>query len=565
MKNKEFQKLLKKNKSKSNSGFTLTELLVGLVMSIFVVGALGFGLMTVLRTTRSETSKVAARNEASRALSFISDEVRRARTIETNLANANIGAGSGTGAFFDVSGTNINSATGTLNTNASTNKKIVFALDIPEVSTSGTFDSDDDATTTNERIIYYLKSASGTNWKGPLVLYRWGPPLDTDGSYSDGTWQEEALIDGINDTHISNNPCTAGNLTPPILPSGTTPTLSSTAISSFASGFYACVEGNNTAQLYLTGGIDTATGATDTTTGDTKVVARARTAPANRTDIFNSIRWSFDRIGDAYHCGTSGTWRMRTDFGNNASDTDDTISWIPDPAVQRQAQPIEVDPTKPLTITSSPIGAIGCNSIGNDYRYDSANNTDELDADGKLIPTDGTEVLSQYDVKVSHTINFGDPVTFNGDRDNNVPYNVTQVDSTNPGVQFLKRGSNVPQYGGFDENNNGDLSDPNDQPSLGKFLYDQKRAVLKNPGDNPNLPGTQFVIPETSSDSTIKLLGDDQRIIAFEVGQTATTINGNDNPGFDLQDNIFIITSDIFKRKFPPGCFTSGCPAPDAQ
>ena len=555
MKNQEFQKLLKKNRSKSNSGFTLTELLVGLVMSIFVVGALGFGLMTVLRTTQSETSKVKARNEASRALSFISDEVRRARAIETDLANANR-------TQFNLANTNIDTATGTINTDTSTNKKIVFALEIPEISDTNNLGSDANANTF-ERVIYYLKSSSGTNWQGPLVLYRWGPPLRADGSYGTGQWTEEALIDGIDDTHITTNPCTAGgNLTPPIL-STTAPTLSGASISSFASGFYACVEGNNTAQLYLTGGIDTATGATDTTTGDTKVVARARTAPANKTDIFNAIRWSFDRIGDAYHCGPSGTWQMRTDFGNNALDTDDTITWIPDPNVRRQAQPIQVDPTKPLTITSSPFGAIGCNSRGNDYRYDSANSTDELDADGNPIPTDGTEVLSQYDVKVSHTINFEDPITFNGDRDSNDLYNVAQVDSTNPGIQFLKRGSDVPQYGGFDENNDGDLGDANDQPSLGKFLYDQKRAVLKNPGDDPNLPGTQFVIPETSSDPTIKLLGNDQRIVAFEVGQTATTLNGNNNPGFDLQDNIFIITSDIFKKKFPPGCFTGNCPAPN--
>ena len=413
--------------------------------------------------------------------------------------------------------------------------------------------------TTSERIVYYLKSSSGTNWQGPLVLYRWGPPLNANGTYGTGTWQEEALIDGIDDTHISTSPCTAGNLTPPRL-TGSAPSVSGTSISSFASGFYACVEGNNTAQLYLTGGIDTATGARDTTTGDTKVVARARTAPANKTDIFNSIRWSFKDLGGAYHCG-SQTWEMRTDFGSNSADPDDTISWIRNTSSQDQA--IEVDPTKPLTITSSPIGATNCTSQGNDYRRNSTNTADELDANGDpncLLME--SEVLSQYDVKVSHTIDFGDPITFNGDRDNNTPYNVTQVDAAKPGVQFLKRGSDVPLYGGFDENGDGDLSDPNDQPTLGKFLYDQQRAVLKNPGDDPDLPGTQFVIPETSSDSTIKLLGDDQRIIAFEVGQTSPTIGSGNNPGFDLQDNIFIITSDVFKKKFPPGCFTGSCPTP---
>ncbi|MDJ0588554.1 MAG: type II secretion system protein [Pleurocapsa sp. MO_226.B13] len=558
MKNKEFQKLLKKNKFKSNSGFTLTELLVGLIMSIFVVGALGFGLVQVLRTTESETSKVAVRNETSRALDFISDEVRRASTIETDLANARITTSTAPGTTaFKVSNTNIDSATGTFNSDTDTQKKIVFALDIPEVSSSDTLDTDGNAGTP-ERIIYFLKSASGTNWEGPSVLYRWGPPLNADGTYGTGAWSEEALIDGIDDTHIAASPCAAGEtLTPPLL-TGTAPTLTGAELSTAATGFHACISGTNTAQLYLTGETDTATGNDDTYTADTRVVARARTALPNRVNNFSSITWDFEDIGGPYHCSTSDSWQMRTDFGSDSSNPDDTIKWIRDPS--RQPQPIAVDPTKPLTITSSPFGAIDCTSRGNDYRWDSSTSAHELDGSNNPIPTDGTEPLSKYDVKISYTIDFGDPVTFNGDRDG-TDYNVPQVDSTKPGVQFLKRGSDVPMYGGFDENNDGDLSDANDQPTLGKFLYDQKLAEVKNPGDDPNDPATEFIIPETSSDPTIKILGEDQRILAFEVGQTDATIGGNPNPGFDLQDNIFIVTSDIFAKKFDPGCFTGSCPS----
>ncbi|MGL6343940.1 MAG: PilW family protein, partial [Waterburya sp.] len=143
MKNKEFYKLLKKNQS--NSGFTLIELLVGLVMSIFVIGALGFGLMTVLQTNQRENSKVKARTENSRALDFISDEVRRARNIETDTT-------------FNAPGFD-----------ASADKTVVLALDIPEISSTS-------------KIVYYLRTAN-ENWKGPQVLYRWGPPLDANGNY----------------------------------------------------------------------------------------------------------------------------------------------------------------------------------------------------------------------------------------------------------------------------------------------------------------------------------------------------------------------------------------------
>ncbi len=544
MKNKEFHQLLKKNKLKSNSGFTLIELLIGLFMSTFVIGALGFGLMQVLSTTRTQTSQVDIRNETSRALDFISDEVRRARVIETNLVNANISRATGA---FDIANTNVE-ADGTFNTDPDTVKKIVFALDIPEVSNSNRLDTDADAGTP-ERIIYYLRSASGTNWEGPSVLYRWGPPFDANGDYTDTAWQEEALIDGIDNTHIDedNSQCAAGEVPTPPLLTGTAPTLSGANLSTAATGFYACINGTNTAQLFLTGQTDTANGGVDTYTADTRVVARARDALPNRVNNFTSITWNFQDIGGSYHGGVCNPgWQMRTDFGSDPDDPDNTISWIRDP--NRQPQPIEVDPSKPLTITSSPVGATGCLSRGNDG-------------------TVGNEDLSSYTVTVSHTIDFGDPITFNGDGEEGSAqenYDVTQVDSTKPGVQFLKRGSEIPIYGGFDENDDGDLDDPNDQPSLGKFLYNKKMAVLKNPGDDPNDPNTEFILPETSSDPTIKILGEDQRIIAFEVGQTQTTIVGNPNPGFDLQDNIFVVTSDIFKKKFPPGCFSGNCPAPDS-
>ena len=349
MRNKEFQKLLKKNQSKSNSGFTLTELLVGLFMSIFVIGALGFGLMTVLRTTQSENSKVAARNENSRALDFISDELRRASEIETTDTNARTGTGTGE---FDVTG-----------------KTVVLALNIPEVNTSATLGSDANAST-SERIIYYLQAAS-SNWKGPLVLHRWGPPLDANGNYTDGTWKEQALIDGINNTTVSSA-CPAGTTTTPATPQG----------------FYACIIGSNTAQLYLTGQTKTAFGVNDTQTNDSKIVARARNRAANTKNIFNSIDWSVKGLGGKYNCDGTTSWDMKTEFYN---DPTQKTEWTQNADTgNKQPQPIEIDPTKQLTITSTPEGGVGCDSSSN---------------------------------QVSHIINFGDPLTFNGDcePDSNVP------------------------------------------------------------------------------------------------------------------------------------------------
>jgi hypothetical protein len=558
MKNQEFYKLLKKNKFNSNlnSGFTLTELLVGLVMSIFVVGALGFGLMTVLSTTLKETTKVAARNENSRALDFISDELKRARNIETDDTNA--------GTAYSPTG-----------------KLTVLALDIPEISSSAT-------AATNGRIIYYLKSEDLGNWKGPQVLYRWGPPLNADGSYGTGDWQDQALIDGINNQDIAaselTSSCTSKNGT--VTPA--TPT-----------GFYACLfrpdstkaysattNPNNTAQLYLTGQTKSATGIYDDShTSDSQVVARARETLQNKTDINTSISWSMKSLGGEYGCKGSDKWTMRTDFGNN-TDPDKTEKWIqdPDPAKNKtkQPQPIEIDDSKPLTITSSAVGQPDCDSIGN-YQLNS-DGSYKLDADGKKISTNGSEELSSYTNKVAHTIDFGNPKTFNGDPVTG-SRNDSEVISGNPAVQFLKKGYEIPLYGGYDANGDG-VFDPGDQPSLGKFLYDNGIAILKDPTQayTPailNDPDTEFMIPTAqqlalrtnltaAEKNAIKLLGDDERIIAFEVGQEdpdndnngdpLTNLDGTPkkNPGFDLQDNIFIVTSDVFKKEFSDGCFSGG-------
>jgi Tfp pilus assembly protein PilW len=563
MKNKELYKLLKKHKS--NSGFTLTELLVGLFMSIFVIGALGFGLMTVLATSQSENSKVKARTENSRALDFVSDEVRRARTIESFADNTNV---------------NISTSSGDGKFESDASKTVVLALDIPEISDSSTLDTDSNATTKTERVIYYLKSNSGTNWKGPQVLYRWGPPLNADGSYGTGTWGDQALIDGINSPTVSST-CSTGTVTPV---SPATPT-----------GFYACLflqdatkayqpnktlpnyNPYNTSQLFLTGQTKTASGRyDDTQTNDTQVVARAREALSYKTDANTSVTWAVERIGDALNCGGTKIWDMRTDFSNDVknretevSDPDKNVTWIQTPSSgSKQPQPITINPDNPLEITSTAQGG-GCTSTAPQ--------------------------------PISHTIDFEDPRTFNGDHETNILQNSSNVKekdniSAHERVHFFKQGFDIPtEYKGYDANKNGVYEEADgDQRSLGRFLYEKGLAT---PNGDPELSTTTFKLPtrddlktylesstletylealSTSKNLTgdqkqkfkddfknkFKVLGNDQRIIAFEVGQTSAKLEDGttNNPGFDLQDNIFVVTSDVFKKKFNSTCFgVSGC------
>ena len=532
MKNKEFHKLLKKNKS--NSGFTLTELLVGLIMGTIVIGGLGFGLVQLLRSTRTGTAFTGARNESARALDFISDEVKRAVAIENNSTNA-------TG--FSAAG-----------------KTVVFALDIPEVNTDATLGSDADIGTP-ERIVYFLQAA-GATWQGPLVLHRWGPPLDANGNYTNGAWGEEALIDGINDTALLPATVTA-QCNPPgspgrLFPSPAAPT-----------GFYACIQDDDldgnagepedadnigiSAELYLTSGVDVDGDNPDTYTANTQVVARARVAPGDNSEDFTSYTMSYRTLNPRFSCNSGSEWSMRTDFGNSKANPSDIAIW--DYKANRQPQPINITGDS-LVVSSVPFGATGTclNSRARNGRElsDPTNPRDfsgnqALLADGNWDPNDSND---DDVVAISHEIDFSDPQTFNGDPDTCNAYPCDgSYDSTggkvyskddpnvNSPVIMLKHGSEVPDYGGYDANDNGVL-DSGDQKSLGEFLASQSPPLAAASGTHPS-GNTKYVV-------TDKVLPN-ERIIAFEVGHESIT---NANPGVDFQDNAFVVSSDAFSKKY---------------
>ena len=528
MYNKKFQKFLKK--PQPNSGFTLTELLTGLFMSIFVTGALGFGLYQIMSATAREKAKTDVRNEASRAVEFISDELRRAQGIEPNANNA-------TG--FDDSG-----------------KKVVFALNIPELNNSDTLDSDGNADT-SERVVYYLKSTDLDNWQGPQVLYRWGPPLDGNGNYTENDWQNEALIDGIDDTPISAVPDSCVDAGDTL-----TPTMSNDP-----SGFYACINGTNTAaQIFLTGGIDTDSiaGNDSNYTAQTQAVARARVVSVNDAEAEELNAIAFKSLGADYTCHPNDintiaddtTWTMRMDFDTDPYDgvTTNTTRWIHDSS--RQSQPIGIDRENPndLTIYSAPIASSGCISSGDP---------------SATITTDVSIIANteSFTIKFQKTVsgraddsNFYK--TFNGnttnDPNDSSNYNNPNVDPSGK-IIVLKNGSvlkpvaslssidftsNVapaPLYPGYYPDVAGEA--PYRQ-SLGEFLAD--------PNNFPD--GETYATLNNDGSYTINNLENNQRLVAFEIGQddNGLTNNNQQAPGFDLQDNIVLMSHDVFDTNHTP-------------
>ncbi len=202
-------------KRQGSSGYTLTELLIGGIISAIVIGAAGTGLMYLLQGNKTSTTEANRRTEVNRALEFISDETRKAETIETNPSTAFNTAKDDTSLNFDpIEG----------NTDPKDNAQPILALNIPGVS---------------QPVLYYISPPESTAWKGPRVIYRFGPNFDNSGNYTDPTtpasWTAKPLIDRISDA--DSNPNCGG--------------LTTASPSANAQGFYACIKTNGkTANLF---------------------------------------------------------------------------------------------------------------------------------------------------------------------------------------------------------------------------------------------------------------------------------------------------------------------------
>ena len=638
MKNKEFYKLLKKNKFKPNSGFTLTELLVGLIMGTIVIAGAGWGLMNILRTTRTETNKTASRNETSRAFNFIADEVKAAQTIEVDMSSTNLSIED------DASTPDINEEVAP-DFELPDGGEVRLALRVPNVS---------------QRIIYFVAPPKNSSpWKGPLVIYRWGPGLNSDGNYitkstsasrvdNPAGWKNEALIDGVSNESQTAS-CDADG--------------DGTAEDINYKGFYACIvdddddgvtenaDSNNDGFVLkenedidndgVTENADTATidvngdgiidsddldmnedGVVDSKdnadddgvsitaqlyfaaeTGDagiyktdSQVVARARVAPLRKPGTKELTPVYFESLAPQYGRYIDGNnkkrpcWTVRNDFGiGNAYDPDtetptgdprfdpdstnseqkrkafqNTMTWVHED--NRQPQPISLDKSKPFTMVASAFAAENpdgqdfaqCLARGNRYKqklvsidndgsnavYQSVDeNGSDVDADNR-VAANGAEKIHTYEEKVWHTIEFpkaGDSdteieekrATYNGNSDDNPD---VKGDGT---VYIFKEGSEVPDVGGYDVDNDG-IYEPNagDQPSLRDFLKDPNQ----DGNDNDAYVDDDGYIIEGK-------LKPNQRIVTFEIGQNSKFLDDGTtpNPGYDFQDNMFIMTSDAFK------------------
>ncbi|MFM7909790.1 MAG: type II secretion system protein J [Microcystis sp.] len=164
------------------AGFTITEVLLASAMMVIVISVAGDAVINLLRSNYRANAGTEIQNNLNRTLEFVSDEVRRAKTIADSEAAIT-------------------------STQVPTGARAVLAFQIPDPNNPG-------QAPLNEQIVYYTQnSQTGDSLTGPRVLWRYGPNLDDNGNYTTpqdiATWQHSPVTDML--AAAANNPnCLTG-------------------------------------------------------------------------------------------------------------------------------------------------------------------------------------------------------------------------------------------------------------------------------------------------------------------------------------------------------------------
>jgi type II secretory pathway pseudopilin PulG len=468
-------------KSKSASGFTLTELLISSFIGALVIGATGYALTNLLQGNKTATAQTNKRTEINRAMEFISDEIRRADTIDVDPAPA----------FNDTV------------PSPPTDAQPVLALNIPGVTNAGV----------ESPIIYFLSSPRDGDksvWKGPKVIYRFGPPLNTAGEYNLKTevaWTVEPLVDGISEDSATAN-CDPGETSSPS-------PINSTL------GFYACIVPTTddplkgeTARIFAVGKLDDGNEYSENYQADTKIFARAEKEDLDGKDTddkFTAGGCNF--TGGALKCDSPKKINVKSLADAFACNLKGDTWWV-----EITAYYISDSTTTPPTET-----VLAKSDPKNNKDFEFA--TDESTANKEILfrvkpikpdppKCDGDEFS---DAEQNH-----DPVSSNDDNPDNRFREFRDGDEIDSNLLKAGYGSQKRAIEAFkDPDGNGDDSDS---------LID---------GDKISLP-----LPTETQDGVDKNI--QRLIIAFEMGQKQQKLpdNTTDNPGFDFQDQILLIQAD---------------------
>jgi type II secretory pathway pseudopilin PulG len=303
-------------RNQDKSGFTLTELLLAAGLTTMTILLGGWAVSHTTQASKANSSQSERKIELNRAQDFIASEIRQASGI--NLDNAP--------ASFSPPTTEI----------ASGSYQDVLRLRIQG---------------TTQPVIYYLANPASSNqtWRGPKVLYRWGPPFNGNGYDLTASWVHQPLIDALEDT-ASTVSCPL-NWTQ-------SPTTNVTS-------FYACVDpSGKIAQLYNKGRVTKSLGQTTPYLAESQAFTRGATLPFDIKDCSGNVisgtgggcqitltqpsNTQVRVLGSDIRCGASGT----------PVKTNATVR-ITRPEESTISESKDVDPNtlaEPFTYSNQPVG-----------------------------------------------------------------------------------------------------------------------------------------------------------------------------------------------------------------
>jgi len=195
---------LKPGKLPKAVGFTLVELLIAVALGTVVIGAAGIGLSAIMRSNARSEELTRHRSELTRALDFISEDIRSAKSVAETSANLDwdrgsdkLGGGSPVAKLYvqvPLVVSNTNDSTGeitVLNHDFSVANEVMFTGDdiddaglvegnvysVESVPSDDTFTIDQSIDNTsgeifaNQPIVYYIRDNTDT-WQGPQTVNR---------------------------------------------------------------------------------------------------------------------------------------------------------------------------------------------------------------------------------------------------------------------------------------------------------------------------------------------------------------------------------------------------------
>jgi type II secretory pathway pseudopilin PulG len=288
---------LKSSLKVSQSGFTLIELLAAAMMTLFIVGAAGFGMIVMLREQTGSSIASDTQFNLSRAADFMREEIQSADFVETGIA---LPSGCGVG----------------------TNSTI--RLRMPFTPTTGT-----QAGNPTSYFIYYSLRTPDSPWLGNRAIFRCAPPFEDNGEdisvvVSTGLPESPVstvLVDLIALTRDPKDPGTCSN-------GGTAyPTNTNT-------GFFVCVLNNKQVEIHLAASaLDNTSGKLQWVGSDTNsrfndkarygIITQAYARSKGPVNFTSSSSATFSGTVEAT-IGTSGTCSFPIDIGGTATNKTDT-------------------------------------------------------------------------------------------------------------------------------------------------------------------------------------------------------------------------------------------------